>query len=55
MILNLVLYLLFVCVDSQSQKDDTQILISGPGLNPQKIVMPARYFFVNFTSINADS
>jgi hypothetical protein len=28
-----------------------EIKVSGPGLEPQKIVMPARYFFVNFTSL----
>lgn len=27
-----------------------EVKIWGPGLQPQKIIMPARYFFVNFTS-----
>ncbi|XP_034825897.1 protein O-glucosyltransferase 2-like [Maniola hyperantus] len=29
-----------------------EIKVFGPGLRPEKIVMPARYFFVNFTSID---
>lgn len=32
-----------------------EIKIHGPGLQPKNIVMPARYFFVNFTSINEKS
>ncbi|KAG7311342.1 hypothetical protein JYU34_002380 [Plutella xylostella] len=28
------------------------VVINGPGLKPDKIVMPARYFIVNFTSFN---
>lgn len=49
MLIKVISYLLFTCVLSHSQRDD--VIISGPGLRPGKIVMPARYFFVNFTSI----
>ncbi|XP_075992521.1 protein O-glucosyltransferase 2-like [Anticarsia gemmatalis] len=53
MVLKILLIVLCVCVLSQSQKDG--IVITGPGLTPQSIVMPARYFFINFTSINEQS
>lgn len=29
--------------------DFKKITVYGPGLNPVQVVMPARYFFVNFT------
>lgn len=29
--------------------------VYGPGLQPQKIIMPARYFFVNFTAFDEKS
>lgn len=32
-----------------------EIELTGPGLHPKDIVMPARYFFVNFTSFNEDT
>ncbi|XP_045458802.1 protein O-glucosyltransferase 2-like [Melitaea cinxia] len=32
-----------------------EIKIYGPGLQPKNIVMPARYFFVNFTTIDENS
>ncbi|CAK1550088.1 unnamed protein product [Leptosia nina] len=31
------------------------INVYGPGLQPHKVVLPARYFFVNFTNINEDT
>ncbi|XP_068621282.1 protein O-glucosyltransferase 2-like [Battus philenor] len=32
-----------------------KIELTGPGLQPMNIVMPARYFFVNFTSVNKET
>ncbi|KPJ12707.1 KDEL motif-containing protein 1 [Papilio machaon] len=32
-----------------------EVELTGPGLHPRNIVMPARYFFVNFTSFNEDT
>ncbi|XP_014361610.2 protein O-glucosyltransferase 2 [Papilio machaon] len=32
-----------------------KVELTGPGLHPRNIVMPARYFFVNFTSFNEDT
>lgn len=29
-----------------------EVKVFGPGLHPVNIVMPARYFFVNFTGID---
>lgn len=48
----LITYLLFLCALSHSED---VINISGPGLSPKNIVMPARYFFINFTSYDAKS
>ncbi|XP_038208405.1 protein O-glucosyltransferase 2-like [Zerene cesonia] len=31
------------------------VIYSGPGLQPQTIVMPARYFFVNFTHVDEET
>ncbi|XP_026325744.1 KDEL motif-containing protein 1-like isoform X2 [Hyposmocoma kahamanoa] len=42
--------LLFVSTNCENA-----ITLFGPGLEPQKIVLPARYFFVNFTSFNENS
>ncbi|KAF9406309.1 hypothetical protein HW555_013264, partial [Spodoptera exigua] len=44
---------MFLYVSSYTQNND--IILTGPGLNPKAIVMPARYFFINFTHINAQS
>lgn len=35
-------------------QDVNVIQITGPGLRPEEIVMPARYFFVNFTFVDAE-
>lgn len=53
MYLKEVLYLLFLCVLPESLTDE--VIISGPGLKPVEIIMPARYFFINFTHINAQT
>ncbi|CAH0748815.1 unnamed protein product [Diatraea saccharalis] len=44
-----VTFFIITCINQSFQNE---IKIYGPGLEPQKIVMPARYFFVNFTSFN---
>lgn len=53
MLLETIFSFMFLYVLSYSQEND--IIVAGPGLDPIGIVMPARYFFINFTHINTQS
>ncbi|XP_047041473.1 protein O-glucosyltransferase 2-like [Helicoverpa zea] len=44
------IHLLILCFLTQCRSDD--IIVTGPGLSPVDIVMPARYFFINFTNVS---
>ncbi|CAG4998227.1 unnamed protein product [Parnassius apollo] len=48
-------FVVYMILISIKLSDSNEIKISGPGLQPQNIVMPARYFLVNFTYLNEDS
>lgn len=46
------LFLLFITIIlTQATEHETVAGINGPGLQPREIVMPARYFFVNLTTL----
>ncbi|XP_028034188.1 protein O-glucosyltransferase 2-like [Bombyx mandarina] len=38
-----------------SQNNGAGIYLSGPGLKPDKIVLPARYFFITFSSVDEET
>ncbi|XP_072936890.1 protein O-glucosyltransferase 2-like [Epargyreus clarus] len=46
------LFVLYVIIKIS---DGFEIKLHGPGLQPREIVMPARYFYVNLTSVNENS
>ncbi|KAJ0181991.1 hypothetical protein K1T71_002713 [Dendrolimus kikuchii] len=48
----IIIILVFLNIKYSSQK---LVEISGPGLDPELIVMPARYFYVNFTFVDDKS
>ncbi|VVC89633.1 unnamed protein product [Leptidea sinapis] len=51
----LIKFIIILCGIQTIIHGSDDILFYGPGLQPQKIVMPARYFFINITSINEET
>ncbi|CAH4014630.1 unnamed protein product [Pieris brassicae] len=48
-------FILFLSITVSYVTCVENISIYGPGLQPHKVVLPARYFFINFTHLNEES